>query len=197
MTGTGPLDPSCFDKTSLRTTLRARRAALDEEARREAAQTVGRVLLDLPEIRSARRVLVYAAFGDELDLDPFAAALLGRGVEVCLPRVAGEALEIAAVEGLAALAVGWRGVREPPSSAPPVPPTALDAAVVPGLAFDRSGARLGYGGGHFDRLLARLSPTAAVIGACFQIQLVEALPVEPHDQPVHVVVTECEVVRPR
>lgn len=175
--------------------MRAQRAALPADVRAAAEHAVSETLLALPELKHGP-VLLYAATGDELSLDEAITALLARGATVCLPRVQGEALHAVRIDGLDGLVPGWRGVREPLAETEPVEPGSLRACVVPGLAFDTAGNRLGYGGGHFDRLLARLDPAAAVIGAAFDVQVLDALPAEAHDRPVHAVVTECRVVRP-
>jgi len=78
----------------------------------------------------------------------------------------------------------------------PVPPDEIDLVATPGLAFDRAGRRLGYGGAYFDTFLPRLRPDCAVIAIGFAEQLVDAVPVGPADRPVGVVVTDQEVVRP-
>ena len=85
------------------------------------------------------------------------------------------------------------GIKEPefPSSKLP---TAIDLAILPGLAFDRRGYRLGYGGGWYDKLLEKLNITT-IIGLCFQEQLVNSLPSEDHDKPVDILVTDTEVIR--
>lgn len=186
-------------KAELRDRMRAARAALPPDARTTAATAVSEALLGLlrlDELRGAGPVLLYAALGDELAVDAATEGLLERGATVCLPRVDGDAVDVVPVRGLDGLVPGWRGVREPPPSAPAIPPSALRAAVIPGLAFDAQGNRLGYGGGHFDRLLAQLDPAAVVIGVAYDIQVVDTLPAEAHDRPVHVVLTECRELRP-
>lgn len=183
-------------KAELRELLRAARAALPAAARAEAAAAVAEALLALDELGGAGPFLLYAAFGDELLVDRAIEGLLERGATVCLPRVNGADIDAVPVRALADLVPGWRGVREPPAGAPAIAPGALRAAVVPGLAFDTRGNRLGYGGGHFDQLLARLDPAAVVVGVAYDLQVVEALPAEAHDRPVRVVRTECRELRP-
>jgi len=183
-------------KAELRSRMRAARAALPPAARLAAAAAVAETLGALDELGGAGPVLLYAAIGDELAVDQAIEALLARGVAVCLPRVDGDAVDVVPIQGLDGLVPGWRGVREPPPGAAAIPPGALRAAVVPGLAFDAQGNRLGYGGGHFDRLLAQLDPAAVVIGVAYDLQVVDALPAEAHDRPVRVVVTECRELRP-
>lgn len=185
------------EKQALRKRVLVERAAVPPAARAEASAVITARLEALEELAQARAVLGYAAFGAEVDLDGFLAARLARGRQVYLPWVDGEDLHAARVADLAgSLAPGWRGVREPsPQWRAPADPTVLDAVVVPGLAFDRRGHRLGYGGGHFDRLLSRLRPGTLVVGVAFDAQLVDAVPVEDHDVPVDAVVTESCTVR--
>lgn len=189
--------PVAADKHALRKRLLVERAALPLAARAEASAAIARRLETLQELAQARAVLGYAAFGAEVDLDGYLAARLAHGRQVYLPWVDGDDLRAARVADLAgALAPGWRGVREPcPRARTEADPTVLDAVVVPGIAFDRRGHRLGYGGGHFDRLLSRLRSGTFVVGVAFDAQLVDAVPVEEHDVPVDAVVTESCTVR--
>jgi len=177
-------------KRKLRTRLRTARGAVSDVERAAAAEAVARHLLALSALAGAGSVLGYAAAGAELSLDPWLRALLERGeVAVHLPRVVGDGLEVVRVRDLDAdVAPGWRGLREPVGAA--IAPSGLDVAVVPGLGFDLTGARLGQGGGHVDRLLARLDPRVVKVGVCFEIQVVGAVPTEPHDVGMDVVVTE-------
>lgn len=152
----------------------------------------------LPELAGRQVVSGYAATPRELSIDASLRRLLDDGVTVCLPWVQGLELGMSAVADLAAdLAPGWKGVREPvPDRRRPLRPSALQGAVVPGLGFDPAGNRLGYGGGHFDRFLGRLSRGAVVIGIALDDQVVDAIPVEPHDRPVDVIVTPTSTLRP-
>lgn len=182
-------------KASLRHNLLTARAGLSAAERQQASAAACARLRHLPELRGARAVLAYAAFGSELDVDPFLEHLLAREVGVFLPWVDGERLGIARVTDLAAdLSPGWRGVREP-RGLRPARPDRLDAVIVPGVGFDPSGGRLGYGGGHFDRLLATVRPGTAVVGVAHDVQLVACVPSEPHDRPVDLIVTPTQVVR--
>jgi 5-formyltetrahydrofolate cyclo-ligase len=189
------------EKAALRARLRAARAALGDEARRAASAAIARRLAELPELAAARSVLGYAAGPAEVDLDPWLRARLARGDAVWLPWVDGPALRLGAVTDLGALVAGWRGLREPPHDPtdPGGDPAVVDAAVVPGLGWDAAGGRLGQGGGHVDRLLARLRPGVPVVGVAFAVQVVgpPGVPREPHDVPVDVVVTEDAVLRAR
>ena len=174
-------------RDALRARGRAARAALHADERAAATAAVVRRLAALDELRTARRVLLTRAVGDELDLGALETLLLDRGVTVALPVVDGVALRVVDLDRDRTTRPGWRGVAEPvgrPTDAP------VDVVVVPALALDRRGERLGYGGGHFDRLLGGAAAEAVAVGAVFACQLVEEVPVAPHDVRLDVVVTE-------
>ncbi len=195
------MSPSINEHAESKEALRARalqaRSRLSAHARSLAAAEIRRRLAQLPELASARTVIGYAAFGGEVDVDRVLEDLAGEGRGVFLPFVVGEEIGIARVADLEAdLVPGYRGVREPRAiGRRPANPARCEAAIVPGVAFDRRGGRLGYGGGHFDRLLARLRPQTPVIAVAFSQQLVEAVPREAHDHLVSVLVTEEETTR--
>lgn len=190
-----PADELARTKAALRaSTLAARRQLSDTERRSAAAAAVQR-LRALPSVRAARTVLLYAALADELDPSALLPALVAEDVRTLFPRVRGDHLELVASRDLLTLTLGYRGVREPVG--PSVDPAVVDVALVPGVAFDVHGGRLGHGGGHYDRLLAQLPETCTTIGVCFSCQVVPRVPRLPHDRAVDVVVTEHRVHRVR
>lgn len=161
--------------------------------RPEAGRLVAERVLALPEIAGAGSVLAFASFGAEIPTDDLLRGLLLAGKRVLLPYVeeAGT-LRAAEITSIDDLAPGYRGIREP---ARREPVSEVDAAVVPGVAFDEHGGRLGYGGGFFDRYLETLAPSVPVVGICFDAQIVKQVPREDHDRPVHVIVTERRIIR--
>lgn len=184
-------------KAALRARMLTERRALSDTTRRAASAAIARHLPDVAELATADIVLAYAAFGAEVSLCAYLRAVLQAGRTLCLPWVDGDRLQVGRVTDLDRdLAPGWRGVPEPRAGRRrPVDPATLDAAIVPGLAFDRRGHRLGYGGGHFDRLLAQVGASTVVVGAAFDAQLVDAVPTETHDATVDAVVTESGIIR--
>ena len=196
-TGTQPPRDVASAKAALRTRSKAVRAAIEPTVRARASGTISDTVVRLAVGRGARTVVCYAALGDEVDSDPAIGALLDRGIRVALPRVSRGRLVLASVTDLDAhLATGRFGIREPLSDRPVLDPADVDLFVVPGLAFDRSGHRLGYGGSFYDRLLRGRRDDALVAAVAFADQLVDAVPAEPHDHPVDCVVTESGVVGP-
>lgn len=181
-------------RRSLRAAGRLARSRLIGTERTDATAAVVARLLALPEVAAARRVLVTAAVGDELDLGGLRDRLAAAGTAVALPVVDGPDLVAVDVTPDTPLVAGWRGVPEPAAGGvgrDATPRAAdVDVAVVPALVLDRHGRRLGYGGGHFDRWLSGPGSGAVTVGAVFHTQLVEVVPTHQHDVDLDVVVTE-------
>lgn len=171
-----------------RTMADARREIPPADAARAADDAAAHLL---PTVAKARRVALYAAIRGELDPGPAARLLLAEGIALAFPRVDTPRgpLRFHEITDLGALRPGHLGILEPPRSLPVVPLAAIDAFVVPGLAFDRRGARLGWGKGYYDRTLLE-APTATRIGFGFASQLVENAPFGPGDAAMDCVMTE-------
>lgn len=185
-----------LDKTSLRRHAREARKALSAEARAEASAAIASRVLELPEIQRASAVLLYGASPEEVDTTPLEVALRARGVRVALPRVAGaHHLTLHWVDGLAELAEGAFGLREPHEAAACALPSEIEAIVVPGVAFDERGGRLGYGRGYYDTLLSGACAGVPTVGIAFDEQVVAEVPCEERDERMCVVVTPTRTLR--
>jgi 5-formyltetrahydrofolate cyclo-ligase len=186
------------EKQALRATMRARRAAVPRDQARRAGVDLARRLAAMAPLATARTVLATLPAGSEIDTRPFCQAWLERGGRLALPRVEADGTTLSAwlVPGLEAVAPGYRGCSEPEAAkCESLSVGDLDAVVVPGLAFDRQGNRLGQGGGHFDRFLSGLPADRPVIGVAFDFQVVERVPAKPpQDCRVQWVVTPAEVI---
>ena len=180
-------------KQVLRAAARRRLQGLPAARFAAAGRALGAGLAARREWRGLRCLLGFAATGREPATAPVLAAALGAGVTVGLPRVVGTQLRFHRVDDLAGLRPGFRGVAEPPASAPRLKMDELPAAtlvLVPGAAFDGAGGRLGWGGGHYDRVLAQVRrgcPAALLVGVCMPEQLVAQVPRAPHDVAVDLV----------
>lgn len=163
---------------------------------REATSgTILREVAALPDYRRANTVMAYAGIGSELQTDEFLGDILEQGKALILPRVDREKklLEIYEVRDPAGdLEAGMWGIREPvPDRCSLADPRTIDFILVPGVAFDPGGGRLGYGAGFYDALLSgTLSARARLVAGAFETQMVEKVPREEHDVPVHLVITE-------
>lgn len=182
-------------KRALRSATRKARRALDVDERRHASATIAARLLALKDLTRAGTLAVFAATEEEPDIAAALPAFRARGVRLLLPRVIGDDLELCGFAADDELVPGFRGLLEPTGAAIAV--GEVDAVVLPAVALDPHGHRLGRGGGHYDRLLARLDPDTLTVGVCFSCQVVPSVPRLAHDRPVDVVITERSVhVRP-
>ena len=182
-------------KSSLRRRMLGRRDVMDTWTRAALSRAIVRDIVETSVYRRSNTVMAYASFGSELQTDEFVRHVLDQGKILLLPKVnrQRELLEIYRVrDPVQDLRVGTWGIREPrPDRCARMEPHIIDFVLVPGLAFDRRGRRLGYGGGFYDKLLAdSLSPCAWLVAGAFESQMVEKVPVDEHDMPMDVVVTE-------
>jgi len=180
-------------KMSLRAGARTILTGLSEEARAAASAEIRRRIVALPEWLNAGTVALFAAQNTEPDLISLVDA---GGKRFCFPRVSGDALEFHQCDSKSDLVPGRWGLLEPDATRRPViGPAEIDLLLIPGLAFTRTGGRLGRGGGFYDRFLESTRPRAVKIGVCFHAQIVPTLPLEMHDHEVDAVVSEAEVIR--
>jgi 5-formyltetrahydrofolate cyclo-ligase len=182
-------------KDTLRERMRAVRSGLAPAAREAASRAIAARVAALPAWTAALTVALFPSTGSEVDTWELARLALAAGKRVAWPRISssGRAMEFACCAP-AELVPGPARVLEAPPSAPALPIDLLDLVVVPGLAFDPAGRRLGRGRGHYDATLVRLRPGALRIGLCFEAQVVDRVPTEPHDAPLDAVVTESRVL---
>ena len=150
---------------------------------------VARKVLALPAVVDARTVMAFSSFGSEVDTGPIIERLERDGRRVALPRMEGRIIVAVAYRSGDPVKPSSYGALEP-AGGEKVAPQEIDVVIVPGLAFDRSGHRVGYGRGFYDRFLGALRPDALTVGICFSVQLVDEVPHGRGDRPVDVVVTE-------
>ena len=175
-------------KAALRKSIRQARRSISEEQRSSGALAVAERLAAMPELASGT-VLAYMPMRYELDILPAVEQLKGRGVRIAFPLCienGGLRLFIPAEEN--GFTVGAYGIMEPDTrTAEEIFPADLTAVLLPAVGFDASFARLGQGGGYYDRLLARTRCFTVAVG--FDCQLVESVPTEPTDMRVDAIVT--------
>lgn len=176
----------------MRRELLARRDALGEHDRAARSQQISddAIALLASRLPEGSLVALYAAKGSEVDTTALDLALRLRNLRVAYPRVVHDvrALDFHEI-ALEELVVSRFGLREPPKICPTVELAELSAVIMPGLAFDRSGGRIGWGRGHYDATLAAV-PGALRVGLAFDCQLIERVPSEPHDALLHILITE-------
>ncbi|UZN04241.1 5-formyltetrahydrofolate cyclo-ligase [Cellulomonas sp. S1-8] len=180
------------EKDHLRRQVRARRTHRSARRRAEAAQRLVEVVLTIPEVAAARCVSVYASRPTEPGTGPLIEALAARGVRLLLP-VLGTGLQRDWAEYTGADDLRERAPGRPPEpSGAPLGVAALadaDVVLVPALAVDASGARLGQGGGWYDRVLAHARPDVPVVALVHEDEVLDTVPRESHDLTVTAVAT--------
>jgi 5-formyltetrahydrofolate cyclo-ligase len=170
------------EKAAWRREMRALLRSLPPSERAEKSGAICRAMVACPPYQKASVVALFAAMATEPDL----SALINDVAKTfAFPRIEGEEVAFYAPWPAGRWSLGWRGVREPdPGHSVAIPVEEIDLILVPGLAFTPHGHRLGRGGGYYDRLLARLPAGVPRIGVAFAAQVVERLPIEPHDATI-------------
>ncbi len=175
-----------------------RRAALVAADRELFSERASARLLELPQLVDARAVAAFLAARAEADPRAALDAIERRGLTVVYPRVsaASPRLRFHSVAGAQDLRQGYRGLIEPAPECPERSVEFIDVFVVPGLAFDGKGRRLGYGGGHYDELVAhtRALGSKLFVGFCYDFQVVESCPAWDGDQAIDCIVTEARAI---
>lgn len=182
-------------KRQLRKDINLRIERMTERKRHAEGRTVSRLLLEF--IPKESIVSAYFPLKNEVDIRLLLEDLLKRGDTLYLPVFARGMLTFRGVERLMDLSPGTFTIPEPPPNAPGLSDTPLDIALIPGRAFDRKGSRLGRGNGGFDRWIEKqrkCHPTTRFIGVCLECQLIDAVPMEAHDQRMDAIVTAREVL---
>ena len=174
-----------MDKQEIRRRIKNRKQLITETERRDAARAVFNALERTAAFMVADHILIYHSLPDELSTLEFIDKWHTRK-KFYLPRVNGVNLELLPYEPKS-LRTGAFNIEEP-SAGSPVDPATMELIIVPAVAYDRRGNRLGRGKGFYDRLLS--TTKAMTIGVGYDFQLIDEIPGEPHDAPVRIVITE-------
>jgi 5-formyltetrahydrofolate cyclo-ligase len=192
-----PVPPA---KHALRETMRERLAAMTPEERREASSLACGRLINLDEFRHASVVMLYMPLASEVDTTAIAIRCFQAGKTICVPRVDWERRDMVAVEVNSFddhyMETDDHGLRTPKGGRRIVP-SSIDLVVVPALAFDTHGNRLGRGGGYYDRFLSQLRRAAKTVGLGYDVQIVDQVPADERDVQVGIVVTDRRVSHSR
>ena len=190
-------DAIALAKRQTRQRVRASLASMSEQQRCDASRAACLRIASMPAFIKAQTVMLYLPLAGEADCTLLLAQCLREGRPVCVPRVDWssrtiDAVSVASLEE-GALTVDEHGLRVPRDGRA-IAPRQINVVIVPALAFDERGRRLGRSGGFYDRFLARLPASALTIGLAFERQIVEDLPIAPHDVAVRMVATERRLI---
>ena len=185
-----------MDKKTIRDTILKERAKLDKAAHIAHSKKILDLLKATTYYKEAKMVMCFVSFGDELDTHKFIESALGEGKRVVVPITKSKTKELipSELKSFDELEPGYYDILTPKEEfIRPVDPSDIDLVVVPGVAFDTYGYRVGYGGGYYDRFLSNIARTVPKIAVGFSLQLTERLPRESFDIPVDMLITELGV----
>jgi 5-formyltetrahydrofolate cyclo-ligase len=180
-------------KSTLRAATLATRRALTPQQVSLLSLALQSRFLALPEFQRAAQLALYAPIHHEVETETVAREALSLGKTLLYPACQGNDLQFRQVAALSELSHGRYGILEP--SGEPCNPGDADLIVIPGVAFDHFGRRIGYGKGFYDRTVHRLEGSGRLVGFCYDFQLFEEIVGEPHDVTMDLIVTEQRVVR--
>jgi 5-formyltetrahydrofolate cyclo-ligase len=181
-------------KLALRNRMRAVREALPESACDVRSGEITKRLFALAELERAHTVLAFASMRNEVRTQAAMQTAWAAGKRVALPRVVGDELQLHLFDSETLLVEGAFSVPEPPDTAARIQPEEVDLALVPALAVDPRGYRIGYGGGYYDKLIPRLGH-AHTCAVAYDFQLISEVPELPFDVAVDLIVTDERVIR--
>lgn len=174
-----------MDKKQLRKEIREKKRAMTPEEIQDKSRILMEKFLQTSFYQKAATLYGYLSYNQEVQTLPILQRALADGKRIAVPKVYGEEMRFVYLEDLSLVAPGYGGIPEPIADSPVAEdPHAL--VLMPGLAFDREGHRVGYGGGFYDRFLAK-EPDHPTVALCYEFQMVENLPVESFDVPVDLV----------
>ena len=171
-----------MDKTALRKRIREQKRAMTPAEMEEKSRILGKKFLASQPYRKARTIYGYLPYNQEVRTEPILRQALADGKQVAVPKVYGEEMKFLYITDLERVEKGYAGIPEPIDDGPVAEdPTAL--VLMPGLAFDPEGHRIGYGGGFYDRFLAE-EPGHPTLALCYDFQMLPKLETEEFDIPV-------------
>lgn len=171
-----------MDKKALRKEIKAKKAAMTQEEILRSSEKLTRAALESPLYLQAKSIYGYLSYNQEVRTEAFLREAQKAGKRVAVPKVYGDEMRFLWLDDLDAVSLGYCNIPEPVADGPEADdPTAL--VLMPGLAFDPEGHRIGYGGGFYDKFLAR-EPEHPTLALCYGFQMLDHLETDPFDVPV-------------
>lgn len=179
-------------KSDFREYITKKRDVLSLSDKKEKDNAIYEIIINGKEFIEAEVIFIYISFGKEVDTHNIIKYALKLGKKVCVPRVISrlngmKALKISSLEELE---LSSYGILEPSDTAEEVKSQDMDLAIIPGLAFDLKGDRIGYGGGFYDRFFSNTNLDIKKIALAYQFQILDRIPIEDHDMAIDCIVTE-------
>ncbi len=182
-----------MDKKALRRAIGEKKSALTAEQIENRSRILAEKLFETPQYRDCHSLYAYLSFNQEVRTNPIIERAWADGKRVAVPKVIGKDMVFIWIDNYDALGPGYYGITEPIADGP-VADDKTALVLMPGLAFDPAGHRVGYGGGFYDRFL-EAEPNHPLVALCYDFQMFDHLDVEAHDIPVDVVITDDQSIR--
>jgi len=187
-----------MEKEEIRKRILSLRDSQTEEEMRSKSELIQKRLFNLPEFKKAKTIMFYVAMGSEVRTEQMIKQALKQGKRVVVPisDVKKRKLILSELKDFDELKPGTFNILEPKKEfIRPVSAEEIDLVIVPGIAFDKKGNRIGYGMGFYDKFLTSLKKRIPVVGLAYELQIVDAIPVDDKDVTVNKVITEKEVIK--
>ena len=182
-------------KRRIRKKILSRRDKEPEDLRRKKSRKIKKRLFSLKEFKKAQTILFYYSKDSEVETKEMMEEALLQGKRVLLPRVRGREIYLGEIKDLEKdVEKGSFGILEPKETPKKAPPKGIDLVILPGIAFDLKGKRIGYGLGYYDRFLKRFPKKVSLVALAYDFQIVSSLPGKRHDRRVRKVITETRII---
>jgi len=187
-----------LDKKELRKQIITERDQLTDDEIATKSAIIAEKLYSLPAFNQAEAIMYFVSFGSEVDTRPMVEETIRRGKTALAPKAVPQSRELIPsriIDWESDLMPGYYNIPEPRAGAlRPYAPEQIDLLIVPGVAFDLKGNRLGYGGGYYDRFFSLLKPGTPLVALVFDLQIVPAVPIDEWDRPVDCVITDQRLI---
>ncbi|MEA4826430.1 MAG: 5-formyltetrahydrofolate cyclo-ligase [Clostridium sp.] len=179
------------EKTLIRNIVMEKRKALSKELKEVFDNNILDKILSSKEYKEAKTILVYVSFEGEVDTHKFIKYAIDDNKKVCVPKVMSkqEGMKAVNIGSFNDLKVGKYGILEPLDFSREVQEKEIDLVIMPGVAFDKNGGRVGYGGAFYDRFLKKLIDKIPKIALAYDFQVFDKVPVEEHDEKIDRIIT--------
>lgn len=181
-----------MDKNLLRRELKILRGKLGKKEKASRDKIIKDRLLKESTYINSKVIFTYVGFDSEIDTIEYIKEFLKDGKKVCIPRtnIKEKYMEAVSINSLDLLSKSEYGILEPSCDLEPINKDEIDLIIMPGLAFDKQGGRLGYGGGYYDKYLSTISKDVPKIALAYDFQILEKIPMEEHDIKVDIIISD-------
>lgn len=185
-----------MDKKSIRKNIISKRDSLEYEEKKQFDKRIKDILKASNFYKEAKNIFIYVGFGSEINTADYINEFLKEGKKIFVPRIdiGKKVMDAVSINSLQELKANKFGILEPDKDNEVIDKNELDLIIVPGVAFDCNGGRVGYGGGYYDKYMKDIDGDICRVAICYNFQLLEYLPIEDHDIKVHKIITEDGIV---